>query len=127
MKRYLILLILSCCLSSCEQVIDSYWENKQKENYKSPYAGTYNGTYSGQDSGTLKVKISTKDVVTVTRNSNTFKTSETFTGTLIGSSFYSVKSSATGFTLMGSLSSQTSVYSGNWTQDSMSGTWNLTK
>lgn len=125
--RLIIYLILSFSLISCETVIENIAENIEYDNYKSPYAGTYLGTYSGSDSGTLKIVIDAKDIVTVTRHSSTFKIEESFFGGMVGTSFYRVNSEKSGFSISGNLTSQTKTFTGNWSQNGISGTWSVTK
>ena len=51
------LIIFSFIFISCEQVIDNYWENKERENYTSPYIGIWIGTYSGNENGIIKIEV----------------------------------------------------------------------
>lgn len=124
-----IFLIALFSLTSCEQILDNYWERKAEENYVSPYKGSYIGTYSGSDQGVLQIDISSKDYVEVTRTSSNNNFKETFQGGMSGSSFNSVQSRSSGFTLLGNLiPSAEKTYAGTWKMsEGNSGTWTLKK
>ena len=130
MRIYKLMFLLSLlCLSSCQQMIDGYWERKEEESYSSPYKGIYVGNYSGSDEGTLRIEISAKDFVEVTRISRLNGVNETFQGGMIGPAFNQLRSSTSGFTIFGNvISSSQSTYSGTWKIDEgNSGTWTLKK
>lgn len=130
MKIYrFVLLLFLFGLSSCQQILDNYWDRKAEENYVSPYKGIYVGTYTGSDQGTLRLEISAKNFVEVKRVSTTNTFNETFEGGMIGSSFNKVISRTSGFTILGNIiSSPQNTYSGTWKIDEgNSGTWTLTK
>ena len=101
---FFLLAVLS--LTSCQQIMDNYWDRQQQESYVSPYRGTYKGTFSGDDSGTLEIIISKKDQVMVNLHSDKRNTDETFFDALI---------------------SQNNSYSGTWKQGTFSGTWTIKK
>ena len=122
---FFLLAVLS--LTSCQQIMDNYWDRQQQESYVSPYRGTYKGTFSGDDSGTLEIIISKKDQVTVNLHSDKRNTDETFFDALIGSSFNGNASPTSGFKLLGNLNSQNNSYSGTWKQGIFSGTWTIKK
>ena len=126
-KVGLLLIILS--FTSCQQLIDNYWDRKAEESYVSPYKGVYVGTYSGSDQGMLRIEISAKDDVQVKRVSTTNSFSETFEGGLIGPSFNKVQSRVSGFTVLGNiLNSPPNSYSGTWKIDEgNTGSWSLKK
>lgn len=130
MKIYrFVLLLFLFILSSCQQIMDNYWERKAEENYVSPYKGIYVGTYTGSDQGTLRLEISAKDFVEVKRVSTTNSFNEAFEGGMTGSSFNKVISRTSGFTILGNItSSPQNTYSGMWKIDEgNSGTWTLKK
>ena len=116
-------------LSSCEQIMDNYWERKTEENYVSPYKGVYIGNYTGSDRGTLRIEISKKDFVEVKRVSSMNNYTETLEGGMIGPSFNKVISRTSGFTILGNVTSNPqNTYSGTWKIDEgNSGTWTLKK
>ena len=58
------LIIFSFIFISCEQVIDNYWENKERENYTSPYIGIWIGTYSGNENGIIKIEVLKSGTIT---------------------------------------------------------------
>lgn len=125
----LIFLIVLFSLSSCEQVLDNYWERKAEENYVSPYKGTYVGTYTGSDQGILRIDISSKNYVNVRRTSSKNDFTETFEGRMTGPSFNNVLSRTSGFMLLGDLTANPqNTYSGTWKMGAgNSGTWSLKK
>lgn len=100
---------------SCEQVVDSYFENHENDNYVSPSQGTYMGSFSGDDNGSLKIEISKKDNVTITRHSASSNADDIFLDALSGTNFNGNASPTTGFRLSGNLVAQNKIYSGNWT------------
>lgn len=127
--KYLFLLLVFISLGSCQQILDNYWDRRAEENYVSPYKGVYVGMYTGSDTGTLRVEISSKDFVEVKRNRTMDGFTETFEGGMISSSFNKVISRSSGFTLLGSVTSNPqNTYSGTWKIDEgNSGTWTLKK
>lgn len=130
MKPTLIAFFLALLtLSSCQQIMDDYWDRKSEESYVSPYKGVYIGTYSGSDQGNLRIEVSSKDFVEVTRTSNSPSFNDAFSGGLIGPSFNQVYSRTSGFTMFGNLlmGSQNS-FSGTWkVNEGVTGTWTLKK
>lgn len=128
MKRLVFLMVL-LMFSSCSQIVENYWERKAEENYESPYRGTYTGYYSGGTQGTLKIVVSSKDLVEVTRTVNGSAIEETFSGGLTGGSFNGMKSPTTGFTLFGNLLyTPQGSFTGTWKfEDWNSGSWTLQK
>ncbi|MBW8361918.1 MAG: hypothetical protein K0M56_06990 [Kaistella sp.] len=128
MKSKLFFFLLALApLISCQQIMDNYWDRKAEENYVSPYKGTYAGSFAGNDSGSLKIEVSKSDNVTITRHSSISNSNEIYYDGLIGASFNGSPSPATGFKLLGNLSSDNNTYSGTWTQGNFSGTWTLIK
>lgn len=130
MKIYQFIFLLTLfSLSSCEQVLNNYWERKAEEKYVSPYKGTYVGTYVGADQGVLRIDVSSKDYVEVIRTSSKNDFKESFEGGMTGSSFNNVLSRSSGFMLLGNLNaSQQNTYSGTWKMsEGNSGTWILKK
>lgn len=125
--RIFVFLLLLLSLVSCETLIENIANNIEYDNYTSPYAGTYIGTYSGQDSGTLKITVDSKDIVTATRYSTVFKLEENLYGGMIGPALHQVSSRESGFTVTGSFISQTRTFTGRWSQNGISGTWSVTK
>lgn len=125
--RIFVFLLLLLSLVSCETLIENIANNIEYDNYTSPYAGTYIGTYSGQDSGTLKITVDSKDIVTATRYSTVFKMEENLYGGMIGPALHQVSSRESGFKITGSFISQTRTFTGNWSQNGISGTWSVTK
>lgn len=129
MKLYspiIVLLSLLLCFS-CQNSRDDYWDKINDKNYQSPYQGTYIGNYTGIDYGTLLIKISSKDVVEVTRISQANGSREIFYGTIIESSFYNVRSQSSRFEILGNLVNSTSTFTGTWKQDGNSGSWQISK
>lgn len=122
-------LITLFSLTSCKQISDNYWERKAEESYVSPYKGNYIGTYSGSDQGTLRIAVSAKDFVEVTRSSSKNDFKETFEGGMTGASFNGLQSRTSGFALLGNLiASPQNTYSGSWKMgEGNSGTWTLKK
>ena len=125
--RIFVFLLLLLSLVSCETLIENIANNIEYDNYTSPYAGTYIGTYSGQDSGTLKITVDSKDIVTATRYSTVFKMEENLYGGMIGPALHQVSSRESGFKITGSFISQTRTFTGSWSQNGISGTWSVTK
>lgn len=121
-------LLIILMFMSCSQIVDNYIEHRQEENYQSPYKGVYTGTYSGIDSGTLRLEVSAKDNVTVTRISDKNQITETFNGAIVGNSLNGIKSQSSGFMLQGTLTPrQDGTYAGTWKINSDSGSWLLKK
>ena len=130
MKPNVLLFVLALfSLNSCQQIMDDYWDRKAEESYVSPYKGVYAGTYSGSDQGNLRIEVSSKDFVEVTRTSNSPSFSETFSGGLIGPSFNQVYSRTSGFTMFGNfLVGPQNSFSGTWkVNEGITGTWTLKK
>jgi len=126
--KFHFLLFLLFTLTSCDQIMDNYWDRKAEESYVSPYKGNYVGSYKGTSQGSLQVEISAKDVVTIKRTANQTGFTEEFFGSLNGASFYGTKSQSSGFSLLGNLNSTTNSFTGNWVlNDAEYGTWTLTK
>lgn len=124
----IILFFLLFTLLSCEQIFENYLDQRERDNYISPYAGTYLGTYSGNgDSGSLKIVVDSKDLVSATRYSTVFKMEEILYGGMVGPSLYKVNSPNSGFKITGNLTSQTNTYKGTWSQSGLSGEWTVTK
>jgi hypothetical protein len=126
LKKYLLLFSI-LTIVSCQQIVDSYYENHKNDSYVSPYQGTYLGSFSGDDNGTLKVEISAKDNVTITKHSNISNADDVFDDVLNGSTFGGNASPNSGFRLLGNLVSQTKTFSGNWVQGNYKGIWTITK
>lgn len=122
-------LVALLSLVSCDRIIDNYWENKEKENYLSPFRGVYTGTYSGSDEGTLRIEVTKKDYVEVTRISTKEPFTETFSGGLNGSNFNGVQSQTSRFILIGNLDyNPQNTFTGTWKIGAgNAGTYNLTK
>ena len=125
--RISLLLIVILSLVSCQQIVDTYYENHQNDNYVSPYKGTYLGSFSGDDNGTLKIEISAKDGVNITKHSNISNADDIFTSSLNGSHLSGNASPNSGFRLVGDLVSQTKTFSGTWVQGNFKGNWTITK
>lgn len=52
MKLRLFAFVILCfALTSCQQIIDNYWDRKEEENFTSSYMGVYKGNYSGDETG----------------------------------------------------------------------------
>lgn len=127
-NRFFYLLFILFTLVSCKSIIDTYYENREREKYVSAYAGTYIGTYSGAtDRGTLKVTVSEKDYVKAERFSEVNQKSEILEGGMSGPSFQNVKSRESGFTIFGNLQSRTKTFTGTWSQAGLGGDWALVK
>ena len=130
MKKIFVMFTLALLsLTSCQEIIDNYWDRKAEESYVSPYKGVYVGTYIGSDQGTIRIEVSSKDWVDVTRISNTPSFSDAFSGGMSGASFNQVRSRTSGFTVMGNLiKDPQNTYSGTWKiDDGNVGTWTLKK
>ncbi len=126
-KFYFFLFVLFT-LSSCDQIMNNYWDRKAEESYVSPYKGIYVGNYKGTSQGSLQIEISAKDVVTVKRIANQTGFTEEFFGSLNGAFFYGTKSQTSGFSILGNLNSSTNSFTGNWVlNDAEFGTWTLIK
>lgn len=110
-------------------MVDNYWERQEEENYVSPYQGIYTGTYDGSDKGTLRIEISRKNTVTVTRISTLHPLTEEFYGGMIEASFNQVKSRTSGFTVFGNvINNSQNTFNGTWKIDEgNSGSWTLKK
>ncbi|SFI40070.1 hypothetical protein [Halpernia frigidisoli] len=122
-----LLLIIILSLLSCQQIANNYYENHKNDSYISPYKGSYVGSFSGDDNGNLKVEISSKDGVTITKHSNVSNTDDIFIDTLNGSLLSGTASPNSGFRLLGNLVSQNTTFSGNWVQNNFKGTWTIKK
>lgn len=124
---FVTLLVLT--MVSCQRIVDNYWERKAEENYFSPYQGIYAGAYDGADKGTLRIVISQKNTVTVTRISTVNPLTEEFYGGMIDASFNQVKSRTSGFTILGNvISNSQNTFSGTWKIDEgTTGNWTLKK
>lgn len=130
MKVYnYILLLTVLTFSSCQEVMDNYWERQEENSYLSPYKGIYVGTYTGSDQGTLRIEISDKNLVYVTRVSTVNAYTENFEGGMIGPSFNRVISRTSGFTILGNVTATgVNKYEGRWEMNpGNTGTWTLNK
>lgn len=95
-------LFLLLSFISCEQIIDNYFENKERENYTSPYIGTWVGTYSGNENGIIKIVVNKSGRCDVTLSEYNGLIKETFYGTVTDyGAFNSTYSLKTGFKLYG--------------------------
>ena len=111
---------------SCDRIIDNYYEQKARENYVSPYQGVWMGSFSGDTEGTLKVQVYKAGNAEVTRISGA--TTETFLGYVLDNgAFLNTYSRDSGFTILGNLAAQNHQPTGNWKQNTSSGTWKLVK
>ena len=130
MKFYnFILLLTVLTFSSCQEVMDNYWERQEENNYLSPYKGIYVGTYTGSDQGTLRIEISDKNSVYVTRVSTANGYTENFEGGMIGPSFNRVVTRTSGFTILGNVKATgVNNYDGTWEMNvGNTGIWTLKK
>ncbi|QFG54093.1 hypothetical protein [Chryseobacterium sp.] len=123
MKLRLFAFVILCfALTSCQQIIDNYWDRKEEENFTSSYMGIYKGNYSGDETGTLTIEVSDKGYVTLTKVSPTG--SETHTSG-IAREDGALQSVAlpSGFTLYGNLITK----SGTWKTGILKGNWSVVK
>ena len=122
------LIIFSFIFISCEQVIDNYWENKERENYTSPYIGIWIGTYAGNEIGIIKIEVLKSGTCNVTLSDFNYNIKEIFYGNVNDyGAFNSVFSQKTGFKLFGNLVLKDNSGSGTWTMGNFSGTWQAKK
>lgn len=120
---HLTLLMLASILTSCDQVLDNYWERKAQEQYVSPYKGIYKGTYSGDEVGTITIEVAKSGNTSLTKTSQ-FGTDDSFSSGKVmdDGSLYSVRLQS-GFTLLGNLNTK----SGTWKMGEWNGNWSVLK
>lgn len=120
LKTILSLLILSCTFTSCEQILDNYWEKKEQENHTSPFMGRWAGTYYGTEAGTLVIEVSKSGNITGTLGMTEVDLASYVydDGTL-----QPVLSNTLTFTLYGNLRDK----KGTWKNKDKQGSWTLTK
>ena len=124
-----LIVIVFLSMISCQQMIDKYREKEAQENYVSPYKEIYAGTYEGSDKGMLRIDISRKNTVIVTRISTQYPLIGGFYGGMIEASFNKVKSRTSGFTILGNvINNPQNTFTGTWKiNDGNSGSWTLKK
>lgn len=117
------LFMLAFTISSCDRILDDYWERKAEENYVSPFKGIYKGNYSGDEVGTLTIEVAKNGYTSVTRIT-AFGTEETFFSGMVrdDGAIQSVKLES-GFTLFGNLIAK----SGTWKMGDWNGSWSVSK
>lgn len=106
-------------ITSCQRIIDNYWEKQALENYASPYQGNYDGIYTGDISGKFTLQVGKDGNIFGLRDDV-----DNFGGKVYeGGALLSVESPYSGFQLIGSLESK----SGTWKVGNYTGTWTTTK
>ncbi len=110
-------------MTSCDQILDNYWDRKAQEQYVSPYKGIYKGTYSGDEVGTITIEVTKNGYTTLVKTSK-FGTDDSFSSGKVmdDGSLYSVRLQS-GFTLLGNLNTK----SGTWKMGEWNGTWSVLK
>ena len=116
-------LMLAFTMTSCDQILDNYWDRKAQEQYVSPYKGTYKGNYSGDEVGTITIEV-TKNGYTSLVKTSKFGTDDSFSSGKVmdDGSLYSVRLQS-GFTLLGNLNTK----SGTWKMGEWNGNWSVLK
>ncbi|MDP9954556.1 hypothetical protein J2X97_000193 [Epilithonimonas hungarica] len=107
-------------ITSCDQITDNYWQQKEEENHTSPFMGKWVGTYNGNEVGTLTLDISKNGNITgsLGRTEVDLASYVYDDGTL-----QPVISNTLSFTLYGNLKDK----KGTWKDKDKQGTWTLTK
>lgn len=116
-------LLLVLTFTSCQEILDRYWEQEEEENYVSPYQGTYKGSYSGDETGNLTIEVAKNGYTSVTRTSQ-FGTESSFVSGMVrhDGALQSVKLQS-GFVLEGNFN----VKAGNWRLADWKGSWSVQK
>ncbi|OPC02311.1 hypothetical protein BAS09_11380 [Elizabethkingia ursingii] len=119
---YILLFILPI---SCEQIVDSFWKEKEKKNKQAEFIAAFKGTYFGPITGGVNGEI----IINITDNGNIKVRINSSTNTDSLEAIYSDSgrihgtSITTGLTIEGSLSEGKGTYKqGHWT-----GTWSVRK
>ena len=119
-KTILSLLILSCAFTSCDRIIDNYYEQQAQENYTSPYMGKWVGNYTGQGNGTLIISVAKSGSITGNYGPN----NDMVLGFVLDDGALTPVISETPiFTMYGSLNTK----KGTWKNGDLTGDWTLTK
>ena len=113
-------LALLLALTSCDQILDNYWENKEQENHTSPFMGKWVGAHNGAQVGTLTIEVSKSGNITGSLGHTEVDLASYVydDGTL-----QPVMSNTLSFTLYGNLKDK----KGTWKDKDQQGTWTLTK
>jgi len=110
-------------MTSCDQILDNYWNRKAKEQYVSPYKGIYKGTYSGDEVGTITIEVTKNGNISLTKTS-AFGTEDSFSfGTVMDDGSLNSVRLQSGFTLLGNLNTK----SGTWKMGEWKGNWSVLK
>lgn len=122
MKNTTILLAAFLLLNiSCEEIVDRAINNDEEITFNNAYRGQWVGTYTGSLSGNLNVNIDKNGYAEVSRTA--VNANETYSTSIIGSSFNSISHAPSGFILYGNLEQK----SGTWKMGSLEGNWVLVK
>jgi len=115
-----LILALLFTITSCDQITDNYWKEKEQENHTSSFMGKWVGNYNGNEVGTLTIEISKNGNITgsLGRTEVDLASYVYDDGTL-----QPVISNTLSFTLYGNLKDK----KGTWKDKDKQGTWTLTK
>lgn len=112
-------IVLIAC-TSCDRIIDNYYEQQAQENYTSRYMGKWVGSYTGQGNGDLILSVSKSGNITGTYGPN----NDMVLGFVMDDGALTPVISETPiFTMYGSLNTK----KGTWKNGDLTGDWTLTK
>ena len=124
MKWSLLFFILGLfSLSSCERILDNYWEREAEENYVSSFKGIWKGNYSGNEIGGLNLEVAKNGYISIIRTTQFSTETTSLSGMVRDDGALQSVIMESGFTLYGNLLTK----SGTWKKGEISGTWELTK
>lgn len=119
-KTLLPFFIMLISLTSCDRIIDNYYEQEAQENYTSPYMGKWVGNYTGQGNGTLIISVAKSGSITGNYGPN----NDMVLGFVLDDGALTPVISETPiFTMYGSLNTK----KGTWKNGDLTGDWTLTK
>ncbi|KFC21206.1 hypothetical protein [Epilithonimonas lactis] len=120
LKTLLPFFITLLFLTSCDRIIDNYYEQQAQENYTSPYMGKWVGNYTGQGNGTLIISVAKSGSITGNYGPN----NDMVLGFVLDDGALTPVISETPiFTMYGSLNTK----KGTWKNGDLTGDWTLTK
>lgn len=120
LKTLLPFFIVLIACTSCDRIIDNYYEQQAQENYTSPYMGKWVGNYTGQGNGTLIISVAKSGSITGNYGPN----NDMVLGFVLDDGALTPVISETPiFTMYGSLNTK----KGTWKNGNLTGDWTLTK